>query len=286
MRPGGLGALLSQRRGVPRHLMAIEYFYTQNGQAAPVPVSGDQLRQMAASGQLVPTDMIWKEGMPTWLPASSLKGLFSGTKPLSGEMASAAVPNFIDKVAAAKAARASNPRQPALVTPTSPAVPPAPSGLSPYLVLALTLVSGGLFGLVFAAVRGGDASGRTARAAGRFVGQTRPPVHVGLWSYFSLGLYFAWWAHVVLKECAGYLDRRDVNARGELALMFAFPPYLIYVVAFRLPALVQQVRDKAGLPAAIGLSQGALFACPLWLPALPLLGMAIQEALNEVWTAA
>jgi hypothetical protein len=264
--------------------MAIEYFYTQNGQAAPTPVSAEQLRQLAASGQLLPTDMIWKEGMPLWVPASSLKGLFGSTRPPSGEVANAEARNLADKIAAAKAAPTTNPSLPA-VTSTVAAANLAAPGLSPFLVLALTVITGGLFGVVYAALRPPEAAGQPANAAGRPLGRPRHPVRVAVLSYLTLGLYGAWWAHSILKECAAYLDRRDLDGRAELALLFAFPPYLVYVAAFRLPALVHLVRDKAGLPVAVGLNQGALFAFPIGWPALPLLGMAIQEALNEVWTS-
>ena len=43
------------------------------------PVSSKQLKQMAATGQLQPTDLVWKEGMEQWVAASSIKGLFAAT---------------------------------------------------------------------------------------------------------------------------------------------------------------------------------------------------------------
>ena len=52
--------------------MGNEWFYTQNGQAAPAPVSSEQLKQLAGGGLLRPDDLVWKEGMPNWMPASSL----------------------------------------------------------------------------------------------------------------------------------------------------------------------------------------------------------------------
>lgn len=47
------------------------------------PVSGAQLRQMASSGRLSPTDLVWKEGMKDWVPASKVKGLFVSENPYS-----------------------------------------------------------------------------------------------------------------------------------------------------------------------------------------------------------
>ena len=40
------------------------------------PVSEEQLKQLAASGQLQPSDLVWKEGMSHWMAASSITGLF------------------------------------------------------------------------------------------------------------------------------------------------------------------------------------------------------------------
>lgn len=39
------------------------------------PYSGAELKEAATAGQLTSTDLIWKEGMANWLPASSVKGL-------------------------------------------------------------------------------------------------------------------------------------------------------------------------------------------------------------------
>jgi hypothetical protein len=56
-------------------VMGDEYYYSQAGQRCG-PVPGEQLKQLAASGQLQPTDLIWKEGMPGWIAAAKVKGLF------------------------------------------------------------------------------------------------------------------------------------------------------------------------------------------------------------------
>jgi hypothetical protein len=57
--------------------MAQDWFVTLNGQQVG-PISAQQLKEYAASGQLQPTDTVWKEGMAQWQPASSVKGLFGG----------------------------------------------------------------------------------------------------------------------------------------------------------------------------------------------------------------
>jgi hypothetical protein len=57
--------------------MANEWHYTKDGQRFG-PVSGQQLKELAATGQLGPDDLVWKEGMKQWLPASKVKGLLPG----------------------------------------------------------------------------------------------------------------------------------------------------------------------------------------------------------------
>jgi hypothetical protein len=57
--------------------MADQWHYQTRGGKQVGPVSGTELRQLAASGQLSPTDLVWKDGMGAWVPASSIKGLFN-----------------------------------------------------------------------------------------------------------------------------------------------------------------------------------------------------------------
>ena len=45
--------------------MSTEWFYTKDGEQLG-PVSSKQLSQLAASGELQPTDLVWKEGAPDW----------------------------------------------------------------------------------------------------------------------------------------------------------------------------------------------------------------------------
>lgn len=52
------------------------WYFSRNGQNSG-PYSSAQLQQLAATGQLSPTDLVWKEGMQQWLPATSIKGLFA-----------------------------------------------------------------------------------------------------------------------------------------------------------------------------------------------------------------
>src|SRR5437660_1166862 len=56
--------------------MGDQWHYTRNGKQVD-PVSAADLKLLAASGQISPTDMVWREGMAAWVPASSLKGLIT-----------------------------------------------------------------------------------------------------------------------------------------------------------------------------------------------------------------
>ncbi|MCI0641791.1 MAG: DUF4339 domain-containing protein [Gemmataceae bacterium] len=55
--------------------MPKEWFYTSEGRQME-PVSDAELKQLAAKGMLKPTDMVWTEGMPKWVRASTAKELF------------------------------------------------------------------------------------------------------------------------------------------------------------------------------------------------------------------
>lgn len=54
--------------------MTTDWHYISGGQQQG-PVSSEQLRQLAATGQLASDDLVWKEGMDDWMPASKVKGL-------------------------------------------------------------------------------------------------------------------------------------------------------------------------------------------------------------------
>lgn len=57
--------------------MAAEWYYAK-GDKQIGPVTEDDLRALAQSGQLSSTDKVWKDGMADWLPAGDIKGLFPG----------------------------------------------------------------------------------------------------------------------------------------------------------------------------------------------------------------
>ena len=56
--------------------MSEAWFY-QRGDQRLGPVSSQELKRLADTGELQPTDLLWKEGMPKPLAASRAKGLFS-----------------------------------------------------------------------------------------------------------------------------------------------------------------------------------------------------------------
>lgn len=60
--------------------MADQWHYSRDGQQFG-PVSGGELRQLVAHGGLSPTDLIWRDGLADWVPASRIKGLFPQTPP-------------------------------------------------------------------------------------------------------------------------------------------------------------------------------------------------------------
>ena len=68
------------------------FWYESNGEQKG-PVTAAQLKGFAVSGELRPTDMIWKEGSPDWVTAGSVKGLFpEGTPGLAPPPAPASPP--------------------------------------------------------------------------------------------------------------------------------------------------------------------------------------------------
>jgi len=55
--------------------MHSQWYMTRDGQTKYGPYTEEQLREWAAGGRLLPTDMLWREGMERWTPASSVPGL-------------------------------------------------------------------------------------------------------------------------------------------------------------------------------------------------------------------
>jgi hypothetical protein len=75
-----------------RIVMSDQWHYTRGGQQIG-PVSSVELKRLASSGQLTPTDMVWKEGMAEWQAAQKVRGLFA-TPPSSTPPPPPAPPSF------------------------------------------------------------------------------------------------------------------------------------------------------------------------------------------------
>ncbi len=257
--------------------MPNEWFYTINGQPAESPVSQSQLKQLAASGQLQPTDLIWQEGMENWAPASSVKGLFPSSK------SEAPVESVPAQVSSKPARRSKRTTQPADGDDDEPG---GLVGLHPLLVFLLTLVTLGVFGLVYIFVVASAYSERQQRqtdAAGRPLGKPRHPLAVLVLSYLTLGIYFYYWIYQVMRECRTYLKQTDHDSRIDLSLMLICPPYSLYVSAVRLSDLILATQAAAKVPPSSVVQHAYLFLIPFLFPALPVLAMAQQDALNQLW---
>ncbi|WP_029630327.1 GYF domain-containing protein [Zavarzinella formosa] len=61
-----------------------DWYHTANG-GQHGPVTAVELKKRAQSGMILPEDLVWKEGMPNWVPAKSVKGLFGPAGGKSGE---------------------------------------------------------------------------------------------------------------------------------------------------------------------------------------------------------
>jgi hypothetical protein len=260
--------------------MASEWFYTVNGQQSPTPASDAQLKQMATAGQIQPTDMIWKEGMPNWVAANTIKGLFPTSRPASGEFPAA------EKISTSKLARKPAREREDDEERESPG---GIIGMHPILVFVLSFCTGGIFGLVYVFVVCSAYSAHQTRdedSAGRPLGKLRHPLAVYILSVLTLGLYYYYWVYKTLQECAAYTGRKDITARIDLALMLVLPPWAVYVSAFRLPEMIRAAQVQAKQPEAGALSVAPFFIIPCLAPGLPFLAMAYQDALNQVWVSA
>src|SRR3954462_1167275 len=72
----------SRPAGRPLHLpgapVSQEWYYSVDGDRQG-PVSGAELKKLAEAGTLKAADLVWKDGMPDWVAAKSIKGLFGGS---------------------------------------------------------------------------------------------------------------------------------------------------------------------------------------------------------------
>jgi hypothetical protein len=69
--------------------MAAQWYYGR-GTDITGPISGRELADLAASGQLLPSDTIWQEGVEMGVPAMRVKNLFSPSPPEAGALSGVA----------------------------------------------------------------------------------------------------------------------------------------------------------------------------------------------------
>ena len=61
--------------------MSDPIWYYARGESEQGPISSAQIKALAATGALRRDDLVWKEGMENWLPASDIDELFpNGSK--------------------------------------------------------------------------------------------------------------------------------------------------------------------------------------------------------------
>jgi hypothetical protein len=75
-------------------VMSGDWYYAKNG-TSNGPLTSRELLRLVLEGTLLPTDLVWKEGLEDWQPASSVKGLFdssSSPSPLHSTPTSASSP--------------------------------------------------------------------------------------------------------------------------------------------------------------------------------------------------
>ena len=72
------------------HLMSpVEWYYAHGDQRAG-PVLPAELKQLAAASELLPDDLVWREGMDQWVAARNVRGLFEEPASEGGETSSSA----------------------------------------------------------------------------------------------------------------------------------------------------------------------------------------------------
>jgi hypothetical protein len=57
------------------------WYYTKDRKSKHGPISDDQLRELARSGEIQPTDLVRSEGAPKWMPAARVDSLFGTSQP-------------------------------------------------------------------------------------------------------------------------------------------------------------------------------------------------------------
>ena len=83
--------------------MATEWYFAKDDEQHG-PYSAADLKSLAQSGELTAKDLVWKDGMAEWKPASTIKELFPPTRPTPPVQASPPPPPKAPKVGPARSA--------------------------------------------------------------------------------------------------------------------------------------------------------------------------------------
>ena len=147
----------------------MEWYYSKNNTQLG-PVTGDELRAKLSSGEVFPTDLIWKEGMADWLPASRVPEFASGA------VSSPALPPVVPVTGNAGASPYSTPFYP---SPPMIGVP-IPNYLWQSIVVTLfCCLPFGIVAIVYAAKVDG------LRAAGDVAGASSASASAKTWCWVS-----------------------------------------------------------------------------------------------------
>jgi hypothetical protein len=155
----------------------MQWYYSKNGtQLGPIPQS--ELISKLTSGEVSPADLVWKDGMGDWLPASQV-GELSVLRP-----ASVAAPSAVQETAAA----------PSVVPPVSPYAPPtAPTEVisnwlwQSIVVTLLCCPVCGIPGIIFATKVEG------LKLAGNIQGARESAAKAKMWTLIGFGVSAAFW---------------------------------------------------------------------------------------------
>ncbi len=130
----------------------MKYYISRGGQQYG-PYALADLQNMLAQGQVTGNDLAWGEGMPEWLPLSQVLANVAGSTPPQqyAPPAPQQPPYQPPQGQYVAPAYNPNPAYNAYAAPT-PGAGPAPPSLHWALVLILTIVTCGIFGLVWAFV--------------------------------------------------------------------------------------------------------------------------------------
>ncbi len=125
--------------------MSQQWYYAQ-GNVRKGPVSPQHLKELATSGQLQSSDLVWREGMSEWASAGSIKGLFD-TKPVISPPPPPPTPRSSQGTTQVTATPAAPPVHPARSA-DAPATGVAPAGSATRINAKMVmLISAGALGL-------------------------------------------------------------------------------------------------------------------------------------------